>query len=76
MNLSEYIKIVPSSFTIEYASYYGNFDFWIDDYKNKNNRIKNKLLNIFFKTKPLWKKIPNHKMWSPYACIILKRKKI
>ena len=74
MNLKRYRDILPPDFEIIYCAYYGNFDFWIDDYRQKNGRFKTKLLSLFRKTSRFWKFAPNSSSYSPYAALIAKKK--
>lgn len=74
MNLKRYRELLPSDFEIIYCAYYGNFDFWIDDYMKKNGRIKTKLLNLFRKTSRCWEIAPNSPFYSPYAALIAQKK--
>jgi SAM-dependent methyltransferase len=74
MDLNTYQKLLSKDFELVYCSYYGNFDFWIDDFQHKNERVKRNLLRIFFKTKKFWNYLPNHRCYSPYAAIIARKK--
>lgn len=74
MDLNFYSKHLSQDFKIIYCSYYGNFDFWIDDFKNKNGLIKRKFLKYFHKTKRIWSQFPDSRHWSPYAIIIAEKK--
>lgn len=73
MDLNLYIKLIPKDFNIILACYYGNFDFWIDDYKGRNGRFKKKILSFFMKTRKYWSYFPNCEIYSPYAIIIAKK---
>jgi len=74
MNVEFYEKSIQKNFEILFSGYYGNFDFWIDDFKKKNGRVKNKLLSFLFKTKKYWNKLPNTSIYSPYGIIIAKNR--
>ncbi len=76
MDLSKYKKILPDNFEIVYYGYYGNFDFWIDDYNKRNGKIKNKLLSLLMKTSGVWKMLPDVSLYSPYGAIIAQKKAI
>jgi len=74
MNLKRYKELLPGNYEILYCSYYGNFDFWIDDYQKRNGTLKRKLLSLFYKTFRFWKIFPNSSMYSPYAAIIARKR--
>lgn len=74
MNIENYKHIIPEDFEIVFWGYYGNFEFWNDDFNHANNRIQKYILNLIYKTKRWWSIIPNRKLWSPYGAIILKKK--
>lgn len=75
MDLKRYKKILPSTFKLIYCSYYGNFDFWIDDYMQRNGKIKKRLIKLFQKTSKLWKILPDSSLYSPYGMLIARKKK-
>ncbi|RRS32179.1 MAG: hypothetical protein P794_02035 [Epsilonproteobacteria bacterium (ex Lamellibrachia satsuma)] len=74
MNLEQYRKLLPNNFEILFCSYYGNFDFWIDDFKKRNGKVKKKLLKLLFKTSKFWEYTPNSSIYSPYAALIAGKK--
>jgi len=77
MDLDFYRQSLPENFEIVCCSYYGNFDFWVDDFKHRNGKMKKLLillLKILVKVKIVWRLLPNNKVYSPYAVLIAKRK--
>lgn len=74
MDVVKYEKVLPREFEVLYCGYYGNFDFWIDDFKKRNGMVKRRILKTIFKTRKLWNKLPNDERWSPHGMIIARRK--
>ncbi len=59
--------------SIEKSGYFGGFDFWIDKPNmSKLGRVILMILYKLFKT-PLFRCLPNNKMWSPTTVMIAKK---
>jgi SAM-dependent methyltransferase len=59
-------------YTVKWHGYFGNFDFWADKQKrNLLNKVSLKAINILI---PLFRWLPNSKLYSPYCGIVAFRK--
>jgi SAM-dependent methyltransferase len=73
MNLKSYKHLIPENYEIVFMGYYGNFEFWHDDFNRTNTRIQKNMLGLLYRTKRFWSKLPDSEYWSPYGAIILKK---
>ena len=72
MNLENYLGWIENFGKVVYAGHYGNFDFWTDDYRNRNSAARNKFVSALNRTQRLWPKIPTSRHWSPYAIVAIR----
>lgn len=64
-------RLLEKNYSIEYAGYFGGFDFWYDE--EKRSFVKKKILKMIGKLKPFFKNLPANEAYSPYCAIIAKK---
>lgn len=75
MDVNRYTDLLPASFELIYGGYFGGFDFWVDDYKKSNGRLRRQLIKMLMKTRPFWVHAADHERHSPYGAIVARRKR-
>ena len=72
MDLNNYLPWIGDFGEIVYAGHYGRFDFWTDDYRGRNGRVRRKLIAMLDQSRPLWSHVPDSRHWSPFAAIAVR----
>jgi len=65
-------QLEAMGYTIQYAGYFGNFDFWSDN--QERNALQKLSLKVVRKIKPLLKLLPDNAAYSPYCGIFAQKK--
>lgn len=59
---------------VKFAGYLGGFDFWVDDYNQKNGLFKKSIVTLLRTISKIGRYLPNSKYYSPYSMLIIVKK--
>ena len=63
--------VTEAGLRITYSGHFGGFEFWVD--REQRGRIAEFCCNVALRAQKLFRWLPNHDAWSPYAAVVARR---